>query len=59
VVETTWNHKDPLVFQKFFGRTLSNRKEKPANSEFIAIIADQLSLQLNCEDRQDFGNKTP
>ena len=30
--------------QKFFGYTVSNIKGKPTNSEFIAMIADHLSL---------------
>ena len=29
----------------FFGYTVSNIKGKPTNSEFIAMIADSLSLQ--------------
>ena len=33
------------VLQKFFGYTVSNIKGKPTNSEFIAMIADCLSLR--------------
>jgi len=51
VIDATWNHGDPKVLQKFFGYTVSNRKGKPTNSEFIAIIADQLSLQQKYGDR--------
>ena len=47
VIETTWDQGDPKVLQKFFGCTVSNRKGKPTNSEFIAMIADHLSLQQN------------
>ena len=32
--------------QRFFGYTVSNTKGKPTNSEFIALIADKLQLQL-------------
>jgi two-component system response regulator (stage 0 sporulation protein A) len=34
------------VLQKYFGYTVSNIKGKPTNSEFIAMIADRLSLQM-------------
>ena len=33
------------TLQKFFGYTVSNVKGKPTNSEFIAMIADRISLQ--------------
>ena len=33
------------TLQKFFGYTVSNIKGKPTNSEFIAMIADCLSLR--------------
>ena len=33
------------VLQRFFGYTVSNVKGKPTNSEFIAMIADHLSLK--------------
>lgn len=36
---------DIEVLQKFFGYTVSNIKGKPTNSEFIAMIADCLSLR--------------
>ena len=45
VITVSWDHGDPKVLQEFFGYTVSRRKGKPTNSEFIAMIADQLSLQ--------------
>ena len=36
---------------KFFGYTVSNIKGKPTNSEFIAMIADHLSLQRKTQAR--------
>ena len=36
---------DVEVLQKFFGYTVSGIKGKPTNSEFIAMIADHLSLR--------------
>ena len=32
------------IEQKYFGYTVSNAKGKPTNSEFIAMIADRISL---------------
>ena len=44
-IEVAWNRGDLEVLQRFFGYTISNAKGKPTNSEFIAMIADYLSLQ--------------
>ena len=37
---------DLEILQKYFGYTVSNSKGKPTNSEFIALIADKLQLQM-------------
>lgn len=44
-IEVAWDRGDIEVLQKFFGYTVSNIKGKPTNSEFIAMIADSLSLR--------------
>jgi len=44
-IEVAWDRGDLEILQKFFGYTVSNIKGKPTNSEFIAMIADRLSLQ--------------
>jgi len=44
-IEVAWDRGDIEVLQKFFGYTVSNLKGKPTNSEFIAMIADCLSLR--------------
>ena len=36
---------DIEVLQKYFSYTVSNIKGRPTNSEFIAMIADHLSLR--------------
>ena len=46
VIEVAWDRGDLDTLQKFFGYTVSNTKGKPTNSEFIALIADKLQLQL-------------
>ncbi len=45
-IEVAWDRGDLETLQRFFGYTVSNTKGKPTNSEFIALIADKLSLQL-------------
>ena len=44
-IEVAWDRGDIEVLQKYFGYTVSNIKGKPTNSEFIAMIADCLSLR--------------
>ena len=44
-IEVAWDRGDLETLQKYFGYTVSNAKGKPTNSEFIAMIADRISLQ--------------
>lgn len=43
-IEVAWDRGDLETLQKYFGYTVSNIKGKPTNSEFIALIADRISL---------------
>ena len=45
-IEVAWDRGDVETLNRIFGYTVSNDKGKPTNSEFIAMIADRLSLQL-------------
>ena len=49
-IEVAWDRGDLDTLQRFFGYTVSNTKGKPTNSEFIALIADKLQLQLKAAD---------
>lgn len=49
-IEVAWDRGDLETLQRFFGYTVSNTKGKPTNSEFIALIADKLQLQLKQTD---------
>lgn len=42
--EVTWDRGDLDVLKKYFGNTISSRRAKPTNSEFIAMLADYLRL---------------
>ena len=44
-IEVAWDRGDVETLQKFFGYTVSGIKGKPTNSEFIAMIADSLTLR--------------
>ncbi len=44
-IEVAWERGNLETLQSFFGYTVSNIKGKPTNSEFIAMIADGLSLR--------------
>ena len=46
-IEVAWDRGDLETLQKYFGYTVSNAKGKPTNSEFIAMIADRISLEGN------------
>ncbi len=53
-IEVAWDRGDLDTLQKFFGYTVSNTKGKPTNSEFIALIADKLQLQLRSAEAAQF-----
>ena len=53
-IEVAWDRGDLDTLQRFFGYTVSNTKGKPTNSEFIALIADKLQLQLKSSEVENF-----
>ena len=52
--QVAWDRGDLDTLQRFFGYTVSNTKGKPTNSEFIALIADKLQLQLKSSEVANF-----
>ena len=44
-IEVAWDRGDLETLQKYFGYTVNSIKGKPTNSEFIAMIADSLTLR--------------
>ena len=46
-IEVAWDRGDLDTLQNYFGYTVSNLKGKPTNSEFIALIADKIRLEMN------------
>ncbi len=53
-IEVAWDRGDLDTLQRFFGYTVSNTKGKPTNSEFIALIADKLQLQMKSSEVSSF-----
>lgn len=45
-IEVAWDRGDVEIINSFFGYTVQNSKGKPTNSEFIAMIADNLRLKM-------------
>lgn len=45
-IEVAWDRGDTDVLNSIFGYTIATSKGKPTNSEFIAMIADRLRLQI-------------
>ena len=45
-IEVAWGRGEQEVVENIFGYTISASKGKPTNSEFIAMIADKLRLEL-------------
>ena len=48
-IEVAWNRGKVDAIDNLFGYTVSTHKGKPTNSEFIALIADKLRLELKAE----------
>ncbi len=44
-IEVAWDRGDVDVLNSYFGYTIQNNRGKPTNSEFIAMIADNLRLK--------------
>ena len=45
-IEVAWDRGDLDTLNSYFGYTIHNSRGKPTNSEFIAMIADKLRLQI-------------
>ncbi len=48
-IEVAWDRGDVDTLNSFFGYTIQNSRGKPTNSEFIAMIADNLRLKQKLE----------
>ena len=46
-IEVAWSRGDTVTIEQLFSYTSKSSKSKPTNSEFIAVIADKLRLELS------------
>jgi len=51
-IEVAWERGDPETLQNIFGHTICNKRGKPTNSEFIAMVSARLRMQLNEKKEQ-------
>ena len=56
-IETAWDRGDVDVLTKMFGYTINGGKGKPTNSEFIALITDNLRLRFRISAKGASGTK--
>lgn len=45
-IEVAWDRGNPEILNDLFGYTILSSKGKPTNSEFIAMIADKIRLEM-------------
>ena len=45
-IEVAWSRGKPETMNEIFGYTIDTEKGKPTNSEFIAMVADRIRLQI-------------
>ena len=45
-IEVAWNRGKVETIDKIFGYTIDQNKGKPTNSEFIAMVADKMRLDI-------------
>ena len=46
LIEVTWSRCDMKILSRYFGNTVSPRKGKPTNSEFLARVANIVKLRM-------------
>lgn len=52
-IETAWDRGDIDILNSMFGYTISVGKGKPTNSEFIALITDNLRLRFKMRNKKN------
>jgi len=50
-IEVAWNRGNLDVINGLFGHTVSQERGKPTNSEFIAMVADRLRMELRLDSK--------
>lgn len=51
-IEISWERGNKKTFEGLFGYCCDNGNARPTNSEYIAVIADTIRIQLNSEKKE-------
>ena len=57
-IEVAWDRGDVDTLNSYFGYTIQNNRGKPTNSEFIAMIADNMRLKYKIYKLKKRWNST-
>ncbi len=52
-IEISWERGNKKTFEGLFGYCIENGNVRPTNSEYIAVIADTIRIQLNSLKKED------
>ncbi len=55
-IEISWERGNKETFEGLFGYCYGNGQGRPTNSEYIAVIADNVRVRLNSEDKKEKEN---
>lgn len=47
-IDVSYNKGKIILLNDIFGLNIYDEREKPTNAEFVALIADRLSMDLQC-----------
>lgn len=49
-IDVSWGQGDPEAKELYFGHFSHNKKGKPTNLEYVAVLVDHLRLQTQSDD---------
>lgn len=48
-IDISWNKNKIVLLNQIFGVSIYSVNEKPANSEFIALLSERIPYMINCK----------
>ena len=57
-IDIAWCRGDTETIKSMFSHTICNERGKPTNSEFIAMIADEVRLELKAAKAKDLSSES-
>ena len=52
-IEVVWNRGNIEILEKYFGYTVDPNRGKPTNSEFVTLIVDKLTLDMQLDTNKN------